>query len=68
MDRSVNVFNSIVALDGLDRSAHYCASSDAQEAIIKSWRLDEGYHTFLIDASGEITAVDPDEQMLRSVR
>ena len=40
----------------------------AQEAIIKSWRLDEGYHTFLIDASGEITAVDPDEQMLRSVR
>ena len=68
MDRSVNVFNSIVALDGLDRSAHYCASSDAQEAIIKSWRLDEGYHTFLIDASGKITAVDPDEQMLRSVR
>ena len=68
LDRSVSVFNSIVALDGLDRSAHYCASSDARQGIVKSWRLNEGYHTFLIDANGEITAIDPDEQMLRQVR
>ena len=68
LDRSVSVFNSIVDLDNLNRSAQFSTSVDVQESIIKSWRLNEGYHTFLLDAGGTIIAVDPDERTLAQVR
>ena len=68
LDRSVNVFNSIVALDNLNRSAQFSTSVDVQEGIIKSWRLNEGYHSFLLDADGTIIAVDPDEKTLAQVK
>ncbi len=68
MDRSISVFNTIVALDNLDRSAQFCTSVDAQETISKSWRLDEGYHSFLIDKNGKIVAVDPDADLLAKVK
>ena len=68
LDRSVSVFNSIVALDNLNRSAQFSTSVDVQDNIIKSWRLDEGYHSFLLDTNGTIVAVDPDEQMLAQVK
>lgn len=64
MDRSVNVFNSAIVLDDLDRSAQFFSSVEAQEDIVKSWRLDDGYHSFLLDAQGVIIAVDPDEKTL----
>ena len=67
LDRSVSVFNTIVALDNLDRSTHYCASLDVQESLIKNWRLDEGYHSFLLDVNGVILAVDPDAKTLASL-
>lgn len=65
MDRSVSVFNAVVALDSLDRSTHYTASLDAQETLMKSWRLEEGFHSFLLDGNGKIIAIDPDEATLR---
>lgn len=68
MDRSVSVFNSVVEIDNLDRSAHYATSIEAQDAIIKSWRLDEGYHTFLLDADGVVVAIDPDERTLAQLK
>lgn len=68
MDRSVNVFNSAIVLDDLDRSAQFFSSVEAQEDIVKSWRLDDGYHSFLLDAQGVIIAVDPDEQTLSQLR
>lgn len=68
MDRSMNVFNSTIALDNLDRSAQFYSSVDVQDDIIKHWRLDEGYHSFLLDASGVIVAVDPDEHMLAQLK
>lgn len=64
LDRSANVFNSVVALDDLDRLTHYTTSIEAQETVIKGWRLDEGYHSFLLDGEGKIIAVDPDEKTL----
>ena len=64
LDRSESVFSNIVVLDNLDRSAQFTATVDAQEGIIKGWRLDEGYHSFLLDGQGKIIAVDPDEQTL----
>ncbi len=64
LDRSISVFNSIVAVDNLDRSTHFNTSIEAQETIIKNWRLNEGYHSFLLDGDGKIVAIDPDEQML----
>ena len=67
LDRSESVFNSVVDIDNLDRSAHFSTSVAAQESIVKSWRLDEGYHSFLIDEQGKITAVDPDDTMLASL-
>ena len=68
LDRSVSVFNSIVALDNLNRSAQFSTSVDVQDNIIKSWRLDEGYHSFLLDTNGTIVAIDPDERMLAQVK
>jgi len=68
LDRSSSVYNSIVALDSLDRSACIGTSLDEQDAIIKSWRLDEGYHSFLLDASGIVVAVDPDAAMLAKLK
>lgn len=64
LDRSASVFNTVVALDNLDRSTHYTTSLEVQEPIIKGWRLDEGYHSFLLDGEGKIVAVDPDERTL----
>lgn len=67
LDRSSSVFNTVVALDSLDRSAHYMASLDAQEAVIKGWRLEQGFHSFLLDGEGKIVAIDPDESTLRAL-
>lgn len=68
LDRSQSVFNSIVAVDNLDRSAHFGTSTDSQETIIKSWRLEDGYHSFLIDPQGIILAVDPDAAQLAKLK
>ena len=68
MDRSKAVFNSIVAIDSLNRSAQYNSTVDAQSNIIKSWRLDDGYHSFLLDTDGKILAIDPDEKTLAHLR
>ena len=68
MDRSVNVFNTILKLDNLDHSAQFSTSLGAQEKIIKNWRLEEGFHSFLLDGQGSIIAVDPNEQDLASIK
>lgn len=67
LDRSENVFKSIVDLDNLDRSAHFSAASNAHQ-VVKAWRLNEGYHSFLIDRHGKIVAVDPSEQELSKMK
>lgn len=68
LDRSENVFNTIVELDDLNRSTQFSTSVEVQDAIIKSWRLNEGFHSFLLDAEGSIIAVDPDAAMLAKVK
>jgi hypothetical protein len=68
LDRSESVFNSIVAIDNLDRSAHFGTSADSHETIIKSWRLENGYHSFLIDPQGRIIAIDPDATQLAKLK
>jgi hypothetical protein len=68
LDRSLSVFNTIVTLDDLNRSAQFNTAVDIQDDIIRSWRLENGYHSFLIDAQGRITAVDPDERTLASIK
>ncbi len=68
LDRSHSVFNTIVAIDSLDRSAQYSTMPEAQADISKSWRLDQGYHSFLLDSDGKIIAIDPDEKTLASLK
>lgn len=68
MDRSENVFNTIVETDNLSRTAHYGTSPDVQDDIIKSWRLEDGYRSFLLDPQGVIIAIDPDEQTLARLK
>jgi hypothetical protein len=68
MDRSISVFNNVIALDNLDRSAQFFSSLETQDEIIKNWRLEEAYHTFLLDASGMIIAIDPDEKTLAQLQ
>lgn len=67
LDRSVGVFNSVVTIDNLDRSTHYTVSPEVRDAVIKGWRLDGGFHSFLLDGEGKIIAVDPDEKTLSSL-
>ena len=64
LDRSESVFNQIVAIDNLDRSAQFTTAQDMQDDIIKSWRLEDGYHSFLIDPNGVIIAIDPTPESL----
>ena len=64
LDRSESVFNQIVAIDNLDRSAQFTTAQDMQDDIIKSWRLEDGYHSFLIDPNGVIIAIDPTAESL----
>ena len=64
LDRSESVFNQIVAIDNLDRSAQFTTAEDMQDDIIKSWRLEDGYHSFLIDPNGVIIAIDPTPETL----
>ncbi len=69
LDRSANVFNKIVAIDNLNRSSQFSTSQlDIQDNIIKSWRLEEGYHTFLLDPDGTIVAIDPDTKTLAQLK
>lgn len=68
MDRSENVFDCVVAIDDLNRSSQFNAAVAAQDEIIKRWRLDDGYHSFLIDAQGKIVAVDPDAKSLAAIK
>lgn len=64
LDRSESVFSTIVALDSLDRSSHYHSSAEVRESIIRNWRLDDGFHSFLLDGEGKIIAIDPDASTL----
>ena len=68
MDRSMSVFNSVIAMDDLDRSAQFFSSLESRDDIIKNWRLEGAYHSFLLDASGVIIAIDPDEKTLAQLR
>ena len=68
MDRSMSVFNNTIVLDNLDRSAQFYSSIDVQDDIIKHWRLEDAYHSFLLDPDGVIVAVDPDEKTLAQLK
>lgn len=68
LDRSTSVFNAVVEVNDLDRSTHFTTSLEAQETIIKNWRLEGGYHSFLLNKDGEIVAIDPDEQVLARIK
>ena len=67
MDRSESVFNAILEVDDLDRSTHFHPSSEVQESIVKSWRLEDGFHSFLLDDEGRIIAIDPNSMQLFSL-
>jgi hypothetical protein len=67
LDRSESVFSSIVTIDNLDRSTHYHSSAEVQKSIIKSWRLEDGFHSFLLDPNGKILAIDPDASTLKTL-
>ena len=68
LDRSASVFNSVVTIDDLNRSTQLTSSLDEQEGIINRWRLDDGFHSFLIDRQGTIEAVDPDVKTLAALK
>ena len=64
LDRSESVFDAVVMLDDLNRSSQFSTSIDDQADIIRTWRLDDGMHSFLLDPQGRIVAIDPDEVTL----
>jgi len=67
MDRSSSVFNGVLTIDHLNRATHYRASQQTQPDIITTWRLQDSYHSFLIDGEGKIIAIDPDDATLASL-
>ena len=68
LDRSESVYDAILEIDDLDRSTHFHSSAEVQESIIKSWRLEDGFHSFLLDNEGRIIAIDPNSIKLTSLK
>ncbi len=60
MDPSRGVYDQIITLDGVNMDTQFHCSALEQLTLTKTWRLTDGFHSFLIDREGKIIAVDPD--------
>lgn len=65
-DSSLTLFNEIVKRDHLTASKQYHVTGKEAGDIIDRYHLDRGLHTFLINKSGRIVAIDPDVHKLET--
>lgn len=63
-DRSEQLFDEIVKRDHLNKDEQYFATETDCDKIINSYKLSEGYNSYLIAPDGKIVAVNPDNTYL----
>lgn len=67
MDRSERLFREIVRRDNLSAESQFYVSGSEAETIYESYRLSNGYQSFLIDPQGKIVATNPSNNTLRKL-
>ncbi len=66
-DCSERLFNEIVKLDKLDAQTQFYAQGDKALQLIREYRLEDGYHSFLIDKQGKIIEKNPTITSLKKI-
>lgn len=65
LDTDPEVYKCTLALDGIEARSNYKLIDVGQrEQIIELFGLKKGFHSFLLNTSGEILAIDPDPTLL----
>lgn len=57
-DKSKNVFEKTVSLDGIDPKYQFCDTKGENSEIYRKYQLDKGFKNYLIDESGVIMAMN----------
>lgn len=57
-DKSESVFERTLAMDKLDNNSQFLLDQEAQGDLIKRYRLDKGFKSYLIDENGKIIAMN----------
>lgn len=66
-DSSAALFEEVVKLDNLTAGMQYHVEGRKAADISKDYHLDRGLHTFMIDPTGTIIAIDPDADRVNSL-
>lgn len=67
IDSNRRLFDNIIKADGLDHGSHINLGGDNLATIAELYHLDRGLNSFLIDSTGKIVAINPDDNTLRSL-
>lgn len=66
-DRSERLFREIVRRDNLSAGSQFHVEGTQAADITMAYNLSQGYHSFLIDPTGKVVAVDPTDETLRRI-
>lgn len=65
LDTDADIYKHSLALDGITDLTNYrLVDAEHRQQVIELFGLNEGLHSFLVDASGRILAVDPSVHLL----
>ncbi len=66
-DRSRRLVEEIVSRDRLNRNSQYYVNAEHAGKIIRDFKLQDGFKSYLIGPNGRILAVNPDMDYLKSM-
>ncbi len=66
-DDSRALFREIVRIDSLEPSQEYYATGEQAKSIIRSYGLEKGYGSVLVDPDGKIMAYNPTDEDLNVI-
>lgn len=65
VDIDEDIYNQTLTLDGIKNEAKQSLANESErQGLIELFGLKEGLHSFLVDASGKIIAIDPSIEVL----
>lgn len=67
LDQDKDLFEQIVILDNMTASMQYHIEGGIADEIMSDYHLDRGLHSFLINNTGKIVAIDPDADTMKSL-
>lgn len=63
-DKSHAVFGKILQIDKITNTDFYWANAKLQNQLMKFYRLEKGFKSYLIDENGQILTINPDVEKL----